>query len=520
MNATKLRFLTLTVVLCLCLLLPPVAGYAETLKGVEILTGDWQGQTIEYLEGEILVGLQSGKTQLDFTNERGSLPVEIVRPDDHTGFLKLRAEKGYDLFNLIDQVAQLPSVRYAEPNMVDRLHVIPNDPNFSKQWHYHNTGQVPPGGTVDADIDAPEAWDVTTGSSTIKVGVLDSGIPIQSGVLSHPDLDVASRYLFGWDYVNSDAVPADDRGHGTHVSGTIAAETNNGTGVAGVAWNVKILAIKVFNSAGSGSHANFRDGCMYAANNGCKVINYSGGGTASSTKEWGVAYADTQDVVVCASAGNNYSGSVKWPAAYSASYSNTIAVSATDHNDVFSPYSNKGPEVTVAAPGGYGSTVDANDVYSTMPNYWVTMNGAGYPQNYSYMAGTSMACPHVAGVAALILSQDPTLTPDSVREILKNTAEDLGAPGRDDYYGSGRINARQALGCCVGSIRGNADGDVGDQVNVADLTFLVDYLFRGGPAPPCFEEGDVNGDGAINVADLTYLVDYLFRGGPPPAPCP
>ncbi|MBU1317945.1 MAG: S8 family serine peptidase, partial [candidate division Zixibacteria bacterium] len=324
--------------------------------------------------------------------------------------------------------------------------IIPNDPEFDKQWHYHNTGQNPPGGTVDADIDAPEGWDISTGGAVIRVGVLDSGIPIQFGSLSHPDLDDPTRYFFGYDFAYGDNDPADDNGHGTHVSGTIAAESDNGIGVAGVCWNAEIMAIKVFDQYGSGSHENFRDGCIYATDNGCKVINYSGGGSAGEAKEHGVAYADSHGVVVCAAAGNNWQGSVSWPGAYSTSYSNVICVSSTDHNDGSSPFSSIGPSVTISAPGGYGSPYDANDVYSTFPNYQVQLNvDLGLPQNYAPLAGTSMATPHVAGFAALILSLGPSITPDSVRQIMINTSEDLGPTGFDNQFGWGRINVYNAV---------------------------------------------------------------------------
>ncbi len=444
---TKIKRLFALCMICsLCCLCCVNTGNAETLAGVEILTGMWQGESVEYLAEEILVGLNIGETQAGFSGELGAIPVTIVRNDDGTGFLKLQVNAGQDLFSIIDQVNQLSSVRYAEPNLVGHLFVTPNDPEYSKQWHYHNTGQVPPGGTPDADVDAPEGWDITTGSTTIKVGVLDTGIPIQGGSLSHPDMDDASRYLFGYDFIHDDAIPADDYGHGTHVSGTIAAETDNGIGVAGISWNAQILAIKIFDAGGYGSTADFKDACYYAVDNGCKVINLSAGWPSSSqTLEDGIVYANNNNVIVCVSAGNDYSGSVKWPAAYAATYSNCYAISATDHNDGFSPYSNKGSQITVSAPGGYGYPYDANDVYSTMPNYWVTANNSGITQNYGYMAGTSMACPHVAGLAALILSLDPTMTPYEVRELIKSTADDLGTPGRDDYFGSGRINMQNAL---------------------------------------------------------------------------
>ncbi|HWR82634.1 MAG TPA: S8 family serine peptidase [Candidatus Deferrimicrobium sp.] len=414
------------------------SAHGKSFGGIEILQGVWNHRPVEYLDKEILVGLKAGQTQDDLARELGTLPVEIVRNADKSGFLKLRVNSGDTLFRIIEKVTALPSVRYAEPNLVMYVHVIPNDPEFSRQWHYHNTGQNPPGGAVDADVDAPEGWDISTGSRPVKVGVLDSGIPYQNRVLTHPDLDDPARFLLGPDLVNGDMKPSDDNGHGTHVSGTIAAESNNGTGVAGICWNAVIVAIKVFNSVGAGTQEGFRDGCIYAVDNGCRVINYSGGGDApSATTEHGVAYADSHGVVLCVSAGNKYQGSVRWPAAYSASYANVISVSATDHNDQSAPYSSIGPVVVVCAPGGYGSPSDENDVYSTLPDYL----GA----SYGWKAGTSMAAPHVAGLAALMLSLNPYLTHHQVRQLIRETADDLGPAGFDNQFGWGRINVHNAM---------------------------------------------------------------------------
>lgn len=418
----------------------------EAINGVEILEAKWQGEDIEYLDREILVMLKPGVTQDEFAAKLAPYNVEIVRDADRFGFLKLVAGSRDAHFDLIETIDRMDVTRYAEPNMVDRLYLTPDDPRFDEQWHYHNTGQVPPGGTPDADIDAPEGWDISTGGAVIRVGVLDSGIPIEAGQLSHEDLDDPTRYFFGYDFSNGDTEPKDDNGHGTHVSGTIAAESDNGTGVAGVCWNAEILAIKVFDANGSGSHENFRDGCIYAVDNGCRVINYSGGGSESATKEHGVAYADTNNVVVCAAAGNNWQGSVSWPGAYAADYDNVICVSSVDHNDQSSPFSSIGPSVTVSAPGGYGSPFDSDDILSTYPNYPVTITtDYGLPLNYGPLAGTSMATPHVTGFAALILSMNPGLSADSVRQIMVNTSDDLGPAGFDNQFGWGRINVYNAL---------------------------------------------------------------------------
>jgi len=418
----------------------------EMMNGVEILSAKWQGQDIEYLDREILVMLNPGISQDDFAAKLAPFNVEIIRDADRFGFLKLVAGSRDAHFDLIETIDQMNETRYAEPNMVDRLFLTPNDPLYDEQWHYHNTGQDPPGGTPDADIDAPEGWGISTGGAVIRVGVLDSGIPIEGGALSHEDLDDPTRFLFGYDFSNGDTEPMDDNGHGTHVSGTIAAESNNGVGVAGVCWNAQILAIKVFDGSGSGSHENFRDGCIYAVDNDCRVINYSGGGSESETKEHGVAYADTHNVVVCAAAGNNWQGSVSWPGAYAADYDNVICVSSVDHNDGSSPFSSIGPSVTVSAPGGYGSPYDEDDIQSTFPNYdcYLTTN-YDLPLNYGPLAGTSMATPHVSGFAALILSMNPGLSADSVRQLMINTSDDLGPTGFDNQFGYGRINIYNAL---------------------------------------------------------------------------
>lgn len=189
--------------------------------------------------------------------------------------------------------------------------------------------------------------------------------------------------------------------------------------------------------------------------NGARAINFSGGGVSpSSTAELAVQYANNDSVLIVASSGNDDS-SVIWPAAYSTNYSNVIAVGATQYNDQRSFYSNYGAELNVVAPGGAhddGYPVDPGDIYSTMPNYTVTLNGYPYyvTQNYGYLPGTSMAAPHVSGLAALILSVQPSLGPSQLRALIQETADDKGTPGRDDYYGYGRVNAYIALATFLG----------------------------------------------------------------------
>jgi serine protease len=306
------------------------------------------------------------------------------------------------------------------------------------------------------------------------------------------------------------------------VAGIISAATNNGVGVAGVCWNCRILVNQVFDSGGSGSHENFRDGMIFSTDYGADLVNYSGGGSDSETKEHGVAYADSHDVLLVAAAGNSWGGSVSYPAAYSASYDNVICVSSTDADDQVSPFSSIGSQVNVAAPGGYGSPYDGDDIYSTMPNYTVTLNSYGISENYGYCAGTSMASPMVAGLAALVLSVNPALLPLQVRETLEETAEQVGGytydpvTGKCNQLGHGRVNAYDAVLLAMqGSyLAGDANGD--ELVDVADPIYILNYLYKGNPAPVPLAAGDANADCVVDVSDVVYLLNYLYKAGPPP----
>ncbi|MHB8896278.1 MAG: S8 family serine peptidase [Candidatus Geothermincolia bacterium] len=328
--------------------------------------------------------------------------------------------------------------------------VIPpavNDPLFSMQWHLHNEGQT--GGKVDADMDAPEAWQIEQGSNQVVIAIIDTGVDY-----NHPDLsfniwknyreipdnhldDDANGYVddyHGYDFTAGDADPKDDFGHGTHCAGIADAVTNNGIGVAGVARQAKIQAVKVLDHMGSGYWEWVAAGIVYAADNGADVISMSLGGPYSRLVEDACNYARDKGVVVVAAAGNSATSAKSYPAGSES----VIAVSATDHNDQLAWFSNFGDWVDVSAPGV--------NVLATMPTYTVTMNIFwGLEKNYSHMSGTSMACPNVAGLAALILARYPDLTNEQVREALINTGDDLGTPGFDPYFGYGRINAANAM---------------------------------------------------------------------------
>lgn len=448
----------------------------------------WQGREVQFAEKEIAVKIKPSATQVEINSLLSMVGAKIINSFDKLGWGLIELPAGKDEILTIEDLSKLPFVVAAEPNMVTRVDLEPNDPYFQGtnpatypyQWALKNIGQTPPTGTNDADIDAPEAWNISTGSSDVIIAILDTGIPMQNGSLSHPDLDDPNKIIIGRDFIEtlpSDTTVRDDAGHGTHVAGIAAAESNNGTGIAGVAWNCKIMVIQVFDGYGNGTWAAFYNGVKYAVdyqnnNPGKKVvINFSGGGGPSQQLLDAVIYAYNSGVPIVAAAGNDDYGTVSYPAAYSPFYSNVIAVSATDQNDVISSYSNIGSEITVAAPGGWGIIWDGNvgrfnttgnlgkNIFSTTPNYPFNLQtDPSYPgdpystdvtQNYGYLAGTSMATPLVTGITGLLLSVNSNLTPAQISNILKQSADDKGSPGRDDYYGHGRVNAYQAIKYCL-----------------------------------------------------------------------
>ncbi len=311
-------------------------------------------------------------------------------------------------------------VEFVEPNYIAKSYIAPNDPLYPYQWHFDN-------------INMEAAWDLASGTG-ITVAVIDTGIT------QGPDL-ANTCFEGGYDFVNGDGDASDDNAHGTHVAGTIAQRTNNGVGVAGVAYNACLMPIKVLDSGGSGTYADIIAGIYYAADNGAHVINMSLGGSYDSyLMEEAVDYAYNKDVVIVAAAGNDYRQKIGYPA----SYKNVIAVGATRFDDTKAAYSNYGRDLDIVAPGGDMNVDQNGDGY-----------GDGILQNtfdpdtgdfgYWFFNGTSMASPHVAGVAALILSLDPNLRPIEVRSILESSALDLGATGWDRYYGHGLLDAEEAL---------------------------------------------------------------------------
>lgn len=486
----------------------------------------WMGKEAEYVEGDILFKIKSKVKLSDLNNVFKENQAKLVEGLDRLNMGRLEIASSADIFQVLKNLDSSNLFEFAEPNMIDKAMYPPNDYYFVRdyQWWLYNYGQNPPSGNPGSDIRAVSAWDISPGSSQVLIGILDSGIPMLGDFICHPDLYNADRYIPGADLVGDGEWVKDNYGHGTHILGIIAATTNNENGVAGVDWNCRVLIDQVFDSLGLGTHNTFKNGVLHAVDYGVRAINYSGGGLASSTKEQAVRYADSNNVLLVASVGNGYGDSVQYPAHYADRYLNVIAVSATTCDDQLSEFSNYGPAVTVAAPGGQGNPWGTNDIFSTTPNYWVTLNGQPYyvNQTYGFIAGTSMSCGMVTGLASLLLSIEPNFTAHELREIIEESADQVGnytyyiQTGKSLELGHGRINCYQALILASGGytyVYGDANGD--SVVNLGDLVFLISYLYKSGSAPDPLSSGDPNGDCVIEMGDVVYLINYLYHLGPP-----
>jgi thermitase len=337
-----------------------------------------------------------------------------------------RVPEGQELA-LVETLKGNPSVAFAEPNYrYQAFDTVPNDPKWNNQWGLPGTQM-------------PGAWDITTGSSDVTIAIIDTGIDP-----NHPDL--ADKIVAGHDFVDNDANPRDENGHGTHVAGIAAALTNNNKGIAGVDWGARIMPVRVLNEESSGYNSDITEGISWAYEHGADVLNLSlGGSDYSQAMQNAINKAHNNGSLVVAAMGNSRQEGN--PTNYPAAYDNVFAVAALGPTSAYSSFSQYGPHCDISAPGGDMKYYqDPKGIYSTMPTYPVYMTTFyNYYQDYDYVNGTSQATPHVAGLAALIWSVDPGLTPDEVQALIETSADDLGAPGWDEDYGHGRINAYAAL---------------------------------------------------------------------------
>jgi subtilisin family serine protease len=342
------------------------------------------------------------------------------------------------------ELARQRTVQYVEPNYVVHSNRLPDDHLFGEQWALHNVGQN--GGTAGADIHATDAWELTTGAN-VTVAVIDTGVDYTHGDLSpniwnnpsDPPNGVDDDHngfvddTHGADFVSEDANPMDDAGHGTHVAGIIGAKGNNGAGIAGVNWDVKVMALKFLDKDGQGNTADAANAIDYAVSHGARVINASWGGPALSQALYqAVRRAGDQGVTFVAAAGNDgQNADVKpdYPAGFD--LPNVISVAATDASDSLVDFSNYGASsVDLAAPG--------DDIESTVPKIVD-------PSGYASFSGTSMATPFVTGAVALYLSRFPEASGDQARTAILQSVDKLPALAGKVATG-GRLDVARALG--------------------------------------------------------------------------
>lgn len=389
------------------------------------------GPDAEYAADSILVRFREGTPAAERANARAAIGAEKVRDFDLVpGLEHLRLTSGLTVEKAVEHLSRLPFVAYAEPNYIVHATVTPNDPMYGNLWGMTN-------------INAPAAWDIATGDPGFVVAIIDSGIDY-----NHPDLaanmwknpgetagngvdDDGNGYIddvYGWDFANNDSNPWDDNGHGSHTAGTVGAVGNNGVGVVGVNWNVDLMALKFLNRRGSGTTDNAIEALNYAVAKGVKVSNNSwGGGSYSTALLDAINAAKNAGHIFAAAAGNsgiNTDSSPHYPSSYNAD--NIISVAAIAEGDVLASYSNYGlTTVDLGAPG--------SAIVSTTPN-----------NTYSSYSGTSMATPHVAGVAALLWGANPTWTWSAVKDRILNTARDIPALAGKTVTG-GTLDAAAAL---------------------------------------------------------------------------
>jgi thermitase len=394
-----------------------------------------------YRSDEVLVKFKPALSDQTIKSTIAAYQCKNLKRIPRINVYKLQIQNNLSVKETLFALRRNPDVEYAEPNYIAYATITPNDPLFDFQYALYNPGSGPPGspqGEETADIKATSAWEETKGDEDIVIAIIDTGVD-----LDHPDL-AEKIYSSGYDFVNDDSDATDDNGHGTFVAGIAAAETNNAEGIAGVAWNCKILPVKVLDDLGEGDYEDMTEAIIWAADNGADVINLSlGGDSPSATLENALRYAYDKDIVIVAAAGNE-GGAVIYPAAYD---DYCLAVAATNDNDERVTFqntaadlvpweSNFGPEIDVAAPG--------EEIVSTVPTWYF---GPEFIP-YGIGSGTSQATPHVAGLAALIKSIKPDLTAGQIMGVIRYSADDVNYVnnlGKDDYIGYGRINMDKAL---------------------------------------------------------------------------
>ncbi len=356
----------------------------------------------DFSNDEVLVSLKSSATLTNIHQCLQALPHRVGANMEKLNAYLIKIPAG-KVALAIAYLDNCKGIRTVEPDFIAHVSdVIPNDPRWGGQY-----------GLVA--IRAPQGWQYSTGSASVTIAIVDTGIQ-----LSHPDL--AGKITPGFNFINGTSNANDDNGHGTFIAGIAAATTNNGIGVAGVSWGARLMPVKVLNASGSGTYADVAQGIIWATDHGAQVINLSLGGTSPSfVLENAVDYAYSHGVTLAAASGNTGSNVVEYPA----HYPHVIAVAATDASNNRWPSSNFGPQLSLSAPG---VSIQSTDI-----------------GGYGYGTGTSAATAFVSGLAAILRGLPGGGSPDTIAWIMEHTALDLGAPGYDIYTGYGLIQMDKAI---------------------------------------------------------------------------
>ncbi|MFC4778502.1 S8 family peptidase [Paenibacillus sp. GCM10023252] len=387
----------------------------NTNQDIHVQSGEDNGNASHYHVKDVVVKFTQPLSKQDLNKIQYEIRAISTRQlRDHYIF----RSQDMDARQLVDYFNEVWKPAYVEPHYLymtnetaqEQQAIVPNDLLYSEyQWNLPS-------------IETEKGWSRSKGNEQVIVAVLDTGVQ-----QNHPDLQ--GKLVKGLNIVDSNAEPEDDVGHGTHVAGIIGATVNNGEGVAGVSWYNKIMPIKVLDSSGAGSTYSVAQGIIWAVDNGAKVINMSLGNYAQAEfLHDAIKYAYERDVVLIAASGNDNTERPGYPAAYP----EVFAVGATDAKSKRASFSNYGDYIDVAAPGA--------SIASTYPG-----------GQYAALSGTSMASPHVAALAALIRSANPKLTNAEVMDIMRNSAVDLGTPGKDNDFGYGLIDVDRALSAATQS---------------------------------------------------------------------
>ena len=398
-----------------------------------------------YAPDQVIVQFKGGATDADVGRVTREAGAGRVRRGRSAGRHLVTLDAGFTVAEALDRLRGRPEVEYAEPNALFRAsqarRVTVNDTFFASQWHLEL-------------IDAPRTWAIQTGDRSVVVAVLDTGIAYEDFGPFRKAPDFGSTvFVPGFDFINNDSHANDDNFHGTHVASVIAEATNNGLGAAGLAFGTALMPVKVLDAEGNGDAFSIAEGIDFAAaSNDVKVINMSlgGGGTNRAISD-AVTRAVGRGITVVAAAGNDGAGQVSFPA----NLANVIAVGAIDGRKIRAPYSNFGSALDVVAPGGDIRRDDVGPglrpdgrpdgvLQQTFDPDTAAETGRYDDFAYFFVVGTSQACPHVAALAALLYRQGIT-DPASIQDAIESTAEDLGAPGRDDTFGHGLLRPSAAL---------------------------------------------------------------------------